>query len=39
MCGYQSINSFWVAFRKTAGISPAQYRKKFSRPPDSQVDS
>ena len=30
LCGYQSVNSFWVAFRKATGISPAQYRKKFS---------
>jgi LacI family transcriptional regulator len=28
-CGYPNINSFWVSFRKTTGIPPAQYRKKF----------
>jgi LacI family transcriptional regulator len=33
MCGYQSVNSFWVAFRKAAGMSPKQYRQKFSRYP------
>lgn len=32
-CGYQSVNSFWVAFRKATGMSPNQYRKKFSRYP------
>jgi len=32
-CGYQSVNSFWVAFRKATGMSPKQYRKKFSRHP------
>ncbi len=32
-CGYQSSNSFWVAFRKATGLSPKQYRQKFSRPP------
>jgi LacI family transcriptional regulator len=32
LCGYQSVNSFWVAFRKATGVSPAQYRKKFSGP-------
>ena len=34
MCGYQSVNSFWVAFRKATGVSPALYRKKFSRHAD-----
>ncbi|HUI08409.1 MAG TPA: DNA-binding transcriptional regulator [Verrucomicrobiae bacterium] len=29
--GYQSVNSFWVAFRKATGMSPNQYRRKFSR--------
>jgi LacI family transcriptional regulator len=33
MCGYQNINSFWVAFRKATGLTPKQYRQKFSRPP------
>ena len=31
MCGYQNLNSFWVAFRKATGLSPKQYRQKFSR--------
>jgi LacI family transcriptional regulator len=29
MCGYQSANSFWVAFRQTTGMSPKQYQKQF----------
>lgn len=29
MSGYQSANSFWVAFRQTTGISPRQYQKQF----------
>jgi LacI family transcriptional regulator len=29
-CGYPNTNSFWVAFRRDTGISPARYRKKFS---------
>lgn len=32
--GYQSANSFWVAFRKATGMSPKQYRQKFSRYPE-----
>ena len=32
-CGYQNINSFWVAFRKATGMTPKQYRQKFSQPP------
>jgi LacI family transcriptional regulator len=32
-CGYQNVNSFWVAFRKTTGLTPKQYRQKFSQPP------
>jgi LacI family transcriptional regulator len=28
-CGYPNINSFWVSFRKSTGITPAQYRKQF----------
>jgi LacI family transcriptional regulator len=27
LCGYQSVNSFWVAFRKATGMSPKQYRQ------------
>jgi LacI family transcriptional regulator len=30
-CGYQSANSFWVAFRQTTGITPKQYQKQFRR--------
>jgi LacI family transcriptional regulator len=30
MCGYENINSFWVAFRKDTGLSPKQYRQQFS---------
>lgn len=30
MCGYQSANSFWVAFRQATGLSPKQYKKQFS---------
>ena len=33
MCGYQSLNSFWVAFRTATGMSPKRYRQKFSRYP------
>jgi LacI family transcriptional regulator len=32
-CGYQNINSFWVAFRKATGLTPKQYRQKFCQPP------
>ena len=28
LCGYQSANSFWYAFKMSAGISPQEYRKK-----------
>jgi LacI family transcriptional regulator len=31
MCGYQSANSFIVAFKQTTGLSPAQFREKFRR--------
>ncbi len=30
MCGYQSANTFCVAFRHSAGISPKQFQKKHS---------
>jgi transcriptional regulator GlxA family with amidase domain len=26
MCGFRSVNSFWVAFRQVTGISPGKYR-------------
>ena len=32
-CGYANLNSFWVAFRRAAGMSPTQYRRKFSARP------
>jgi LacI family transcriptional regulator len=31
MCGYESGNSFWVAFKRSAGISPKQYQKQFGK--------
>jgi LacI family transcriptional regulator len=31
MCGYQSANSFCVAFKQTTGISPKQFRDKLPR--------
>jgi LacI family transcriptional regulator len=30
MCGYQSGNSFWVAFKQATGMSPRQYQKTFT---------
>jgi len=27
--GYQSANSFWVAFRQATGVSPKKYQKQF----------
>jgi LacI family transcriptional regulator len=29
MSGYQSANSFWVAFKQSTGVSPKQYRRRF----------
>jgi LacI family transcriptional regulator len=29
MCGYQSANSFWVAFKQSTGISPKQYQLRY----------
>jgi LacI family transcriptional regulator len=29
-CGYQSANTFWFAFRQATGMSPRDYRRKFS---------
>jgi len=26
LCGYRSVNSFWVAFRRVMGVSPGKYR-------------
>jgi LacI family transcriptional regulator len=31
MCGYQSANSFCVAFKQTTGMSPKQFRDKRMR--------
>jgi len=31
MCGYQSANSFCVAFKQATGVSPKQYRDKQVR--------
>jgi transcriptional regulator GlxA family with amidase domain len=28
-CGYRRLNSFWVAFRRTTGMSPGRYRLRF----------
>jgi LacI family transcriptional regulator len=30
LCGYQSGNSFWVAFKQATGISPKQYQKQLA---------
>lgn len=29
LCGYQSANSFWVAFRQATGMSPRKYQQQF----------
>jgi transcriptional regulator GlxA family with amidase domain len=29
LCGYQSANSFWVAFKQATGTTPKQYQKQF----------
>ena len=31
MCGYQSANSFWFAFKQATKFSPKQYRERFAR--------
>jgi LacI family transcriptional regulator len=31
MCGYQSANSFWFAFKQATRLSPKQYRERFAR--------
>ncbi len=33
-CGYASLETFRVAFRRLVGTSPAAYRNRFSRRPD-----
>ncbi len=30
LCGYQSANSFWSAFKQATGLSPKQYRQQVS---------
>ena len=30
MCGYQSSNSFWVAFKQATGLSPGKYQKTLA---------
>jgi LacI family transcriptional regulator len=30
MCGYQSGNSFWVAFKQATGMSPKQYQRDLT---------
>jgi transcriptional regulator GlxA family with amidase domain len=32
MCGYQSGNSFWVAFKQATGMSPKQYQRQSTNP-------
>jgi AraC family transcriptional regulator, transcriptional activator FtrA len=32
-CGYESIETFRVAFRRTVGVAPATYRARFAAPP------
>jgi LacI family transcriptional regulator len=29
LSGYQSANSFWIAFKQSTGMSPRQYQKQF----------
>jgi LacI family transcriptional regulator len=31
MCGYDNGNSFWVAFKRSTGISPKQYQKQLGK--------
>ncbi|MGH7952671.1 MAG: substrate-binding domain-containing protein [Limisphaerales bacterium] len=31
MCGYESGNSFWVAFKRATGVSPKQYQKQLGK--------
>ncbi|HTR40235.1 MAG TPA: XylR family transcriptional regulator [Pseudomonadales bacterium] len=31
MCGYENGNSFWVAFKRSTGISPKQYQKQLGK--------
>ena len=38
MCGYQSGNSFWVAFKQTTGMSPKQYQKQMANSKSTEAD-
>jgi len=31
LCGYESGNSFWVAFKRATGMSPKQYQKQLGK--------
>ncbi len=31
MSGYESFNSFWVAFRRSTGMSPKKYQTQFGK--------
>jgi AraC-like DNA-binding protein len=31
MCGYECGNSFWVAFKRSTGITPKQYQKQLGK--------
>jgi len=31
MCGYENSNSFWVAFKRSTGVSPKQYQKRLGK--------
>ena len=33
LCGYQSANSFWFAFKQATRLSPKAYRIKHARQP------
>jgi AraC-like DNA-binding protein len=33
LCGYRSVNSFWVSFRKIMGESPGKFRSRFRENP------
>ena len=37
LCGYQSSNSFWVAFKHAVGISPRQFQNQIQRHRPPQV--
>jgi LacI family transcriptional regulator len=38
MCGYQSGNSFWVAFKQATGMSPKQYQKQLATSKSKEAD-